>query len=153
MSTSFDPSGNIEKYILAVEKKEKRIRIIKFSILVLLISSGFTFVNFFSPQAGLESSSYQKYFASELSFELVDSHFMNSQRPIIINSMLDGRLDTIIGIEDYIQFELDASPEFLVVDDVQDEFMDDSSYDVVRSFSQSNSVALDIVGERININT
>lgn len=149
MSASFDPSGNIEKYILVVEKKEKRMRAIKISITVILIftSATLAYVKGYLPTHS--SQSYPEYFASEVSFELVDSLLLNSPKPILIKMEGSGRFDTIRGIEDYIQFELDANPELAVVDGIQDEFIDDALlYAADKSSYQSKNVALDIIGER-----
>ena len=148
MSASFDPSGNIEKYILAIEKKEKRMRAIKISVSLILIFASATLAYFKGYQAHHSAHTFPRYFASELSFELVDSLLMESPNPILIQFAGSGRLDTIRGIEDYIQFELEANPEFIAVDDIQGEFIDDPQYDTAKSSYQSKNVALDIIGEK-----
>ena len=149
MSASFDPSENIEKYILVVEKKERRLSAIKISVFVILIfaSATLAYVKGYLPTHS--SHSYPEYFASELSFEFVDSLLMNSPKPILIKIEGSGRSDTIRGIEDYIQFELDANPEFAVVEELQDEFMEDALlYATDKRSFQSKNVAIDIIGER-----
>ena len=149
MSASFDPSENIENYILVVEKKEKRMRAIKISVTVILIFASATLAYVKGYHPAHSSQSYPEYFASEVSFEFVDSLLMDSPKPILIKMEGSGGFDTIRGIEDYIQFELDANPELAVLDGIQDEFIEDALlYATDRSSYQSKNVALDIIGER-----
>ncbi|MEM9933013.1 MAG: TonB family protein [Bacteroidota bacterium] len=149
MSTSKDPSGKLEDYILAVEKKEKQMRMVKVSLLAILITGGTALAYFMGVQPYLQSADYQRYFASELSFQKVDSLLSLSPKPILIKQ--DGReqFDTIREIEDYIQFELNESPELIVVDNLQTEFVDTDAGGFMEDglFKPAN-IALDIAGDR-----
>ena len=148
MSTSKSPSDNLENYILAVEKKEKQMRAVKLALIAILLSGGSVLAYFMGVQPYLNSSSYHRFFASELSFELVDSLLNVSQKPILVKHEGSQTFDTIRNIEDYVKFELDGSSELIVVDDSGDSFLDGSPDGFDTDFSPGANIALDIAGDR-----
>ncbi|MEL6193429.1 MAG: energy transducer TonB [Bacteroidota bacterium] len=148
MSTKKSPSDNLENYILAVEKKEKQMRAVKLALIAILISGGSVLAYFMGVQPYLNGSSYHRFFASELSFELVDSLLNVSQKPILVKHEGSETFDTIRNIEDYVKFELDGSSELIVVDDIGDNFLDGSPDGFDTDFSQGANIALDIAGDR-----
>ncbi|MEM8897151.1 MAG: TonB family protein, partial [Bacteroidota bacterium] len=148
MSTKKSPSDNLENYILAVEKKEKQMRAVKLALIAILISGGSVLAYFMGVQPYMNNSSYHRFFASELSFELVDSLLNNSQKPILVKHAGSETFDTIRKIEDYVKFELDGSSELIVVDDNGDNFLDDVSDSFDTNPVQTANIALDIAGDR-----
>ena len=148
MSTKKSPSDNLESYILAVEKKEKQMRAVKLALIAILVSGGSVLAYFMGVQPYMNNSSYHRFFASELSFELVDSLLNTSQKPILVKHTGSETFDTIRKIEDYVKFELDGSSELIVVEDNGDNFLDEIPDSFDMSQSQTTSIALDIAGDR-----